>query len=266
MPRYDGQGPPKALVALCIATVLALGCQASFATIVVDLTTASSTGWANGAYFVELDPTGPTGTGVFDPFLRLQANGSETGLNTDGAVEFDTKSGIWTHSVVVGTLPAATIGGTMYAQFLMDMNETKNDAGQWLSLDTVKLYVANAPNLSYAQVLSGGTLVYDLDVGPDGDSWVKLNYALDNGSGSGDIAMYIPAKVFEGHLNQYLYFYTQMGMAGTVDGKDWSTDDGFEEWGLAAGTPIPEPSSMLLVGLALSGGALTKFRRRRRAA
>lgn len=76
----------------------------------------------DGTVFTAMpNPSEPaTGTGVFDPFLRVQSNGNpvdveygdtpdsydtESGFNTDASaptkLNYDTKSGIWTHSVQI---------------------------------------------------------------------------------------------------------------------------------------------------------------------
>src|ERR1051326_1278911 len=58
----------------------------------------------------------PTGTGYIDPFLRVQANGTEQGYNTSGGTPFDDKAGIWTHNITFGDLQATevTLNGTSY--------------------------------------------------------------------------------------------------------------------------------------------------------
>src|SRR5262249_29739895 len=48
-----------------------------------------------------------SGTGLFDPFVRLQGTPTEKGYNTNGAVQFDTKSGTWTHAIKVNAIPIA---------------------------------------------------------------------------------------------------------------------------------------------------------------
>src|SRR6185312_12042783 len=39
---------------------------------------------------------GSSGTGVFNSFVRVQANPQESGYNTDGTLEFNTSGGTWT--------------------------------------------------------------------------------------------------------------------------------------------------------------------------
>ena len=51
-----------------------------------------------------------SGTGLFDPFVRLQGSPTEKGYNTDGAVEFDTKTGTWTHAIKVNAIPVVDHG------------------------------------------------------------------------------------------------------------------------------------------------------------
>src|SRR4051794_34556274 len=89
----------------------------------VDLTTAGSQGTINGAIFSQ-QSLQSAGTGVIDPFVRLQVKGIEQGYNTDGALEFDTKAGLWTHSITLGAIPIVTINNVKYREFLLDINET----------------------------------------------------------------------------------------------------------------------------------------------
>src|ERR1044071_4374448 len=70
--------------------------------VVVDLTTAGActpitlaniaSCSINGAVYTQAF-TQSTGTGVIDPFLREQATGVETGLNTDNGTPYDDKAG-----------------------------------------------------------------------------------------------------------------------------------------------------------------------------
>ena len=67
---------------------------------VLDLTGGGS-GDINGARFEYFNPDSATGTGRYNSFLRLQADPEESGYNTDGTVEFDTKDDVHTHSVLL---------------------------------------------------------------------------------------------------------------------------------------------------------------------
>src|SRR3954468_18762573 len=75
--------------------------SAARAAIVIDLTTRGSQGTINGAIYKQVDPQ-PTGTGVINSFLRLQAKDVEQGYNTDHRpVEFDEKTDIHTRSLLL---------------------------------------------------------------------------------------------------------------------------------------------------------------------
>ena len=104
----------KTLLLAGMAATGSLGMASAQATTIEILCTASepcgqSSGTtADGTIFeAAANPTEPsTGTGVFKPFVRVQAQGNsdtQSGYNTDyspdNGINFDTKSGIWTHSV-----------------------------------------------------------------------------------------------------------------------------------------------------------------------
>src|SRR5438270_14073760 len=67
------------------------------------------------AYFQFTQPQ-PTGTGFIDPFLRVQANGTEQGYNTSGGTPFDDKAGPWTHNIQFSDLQstAVSLNGQQY--------------------------------------------------------------------------------------------------------------------------------------------------------
>ena len=52
-----------------------------------------------GSAAFEFTQQQPTGTGVIDPFLRVQNSPSEQGYNTSGGTPFDDKAGPWTHDI-----------------------------------------------------------------------------------------------------------------------------------------------------------------------
>src|SRR6478736_4645108 len=88
---------------------------------VVDLTGTNNTGRINRAEF-DWTPEQPTGTGLIQPFLRVQANTTEEGYNTSGGTPFDEKSGPWTHDLRVSDLKLVQIGRVSYYEFLLDIN------------------------------------------------------------------------------------------------------------------------------------------------
>lgn len=188
-----------------------------------------------------------TGTGIFDPFLRIQNNGTEKGYNTDGALQFDTKQGQtggknWTHSIKLGDL--VVVNGNI--ELLLDINQQGGSQdGRFLSLDVMKIYLADSGSLSDYDPAAGtglGNLIFDM-----GDNWVKMDNTIFNpGSGTGDMKVTI-SKNPAWSDGKFLYLYTEFG-------ANFSSNDGFEEWA----ANVPEPATIALLGL----GALTLLRKR----
>src|SRR5262245_40265485 len=83
--------------ALLVATTLTPSLARSE---VLDLTSPGAVVSSQGVLFYQANPQS-TGTGVIDPFVRIQRTGTERGYNTDARpVEFDTKdANQWTHSL-----------------------------------------------------------------------------------------------------------------------------------------------------------------------
>jgi hypothetical protein len=233
--------------------------------ITVDLTTQGASGSIFQAYFLQFDPAGAQGTGNFDPFLRVQADGTESGYNTDAKkVEFDTKTGKWTHiidlqsidnnvPIVNGADIPGLTPGVQYREFLLDINETAGS--NLLSLDALRIFQSDTPNNTGYPNL--GTEIYNLG---EGNS-VILNYSLNPGSGQGDVAMYLPTSLFTG---RYIYFYSAFGtFLPSEKGDTYESSDGFEEWGVQKSGVVPEPSSVVafVCGIISLGGFIGKRRR-----
>ncbi|MFL5341621.1 MAG: SdrD B-like domain-containing protein [Gemmataceae bacterium] len=219
----------------------------------VDLSTLGSEGVVNRAIFYQDSPH-PQGSGVMQPIVRLQAKGStatvEQGYNTDARpLQFDeNKSPTFTHSLKVGDIPEVSIGGVMYRQLSLNINQSTHEP--YLSLDALKLYVGGAGNLTgYSEStgkLAGLSPIFDLDAG--GDHWVKLNGALHPGSGTGDMLVNVPVSAFGGAgANTFLYLYSRFG-------EHFACDAGLEQWvAMTAGYAVPPPATAPAANTSISG-------------
>lgn len=207
----------------------------------LDLTARGSAGGVNGALFQQMDAR-PTGTGVLQSFVRVQALGNtsvEQGYNTDARpLQFnENKSPQFTRSVRVSDLPLIDKGGTLYREIQLDINQ-KASASK-LSLDELRVYSGTSGGLTgynaATKQLAGMTPVYDLDGG--GDAWVKLDARLNTGSGSGDMLFYVPAANLA--ADGFLYLYSKFGSNVAANG-------GFEEW--SPGTSPSSPPAQAVSG------------------
>jgi hypothetical protein len=202
----------------------------------------------------------PTGTGVIDPFLRVQASPSEQGYNTSGGTPFDDKGGPWTHDIQFSDLQSTlvTVNGTSYFKILVDLNEP-NGTKSTISLENIQFYTSATGSKTTENLSSLGTLRYSLDTA-GGDNTVQFDAGRNHGSGSGDAFLYIPASAFAGtNANDFVYMYVNFGNA------DMTTAGGFEEFTLVRNlAPVPEMSALFpIVGLLVAVGSTSILRRRR---
>jgi hypothetical protein len=228
-------------ISFAVAVILAVSLNASAVITEVDLTTENSFALnIDGADFYQSCNVGPTGTGNFEPFVRLDAPGSPSvkeGYNTDGVTEFETKDdNQWTHSIQLGDIPI--VDGKY--EFRLDINQNVGNGGEFLSLDELKIHLvpeATGGSLSgydntYADFGDFGSPAWQLS----DDYFIKLDYKLESGSGDGDMCVYIPLT---GNATDYVYLYSKFG-------ENYANNDGFEEWGIAT---VPEPATMVILGL-----------------
>ena len=244
------------IASLGLAAALASTAQA----VVVDLDTTGS-GQINGALF-EIGSIHPAGTGVFEPFLTLQDNGTEQGYNSSTG-NFDTKrEPVWNHEIKFSDLQQTTINGVAYFGFAVDVNEPNGANKADISLVGLSIWTSATIQNSTSTDGSGnfngslGVLRYDL-----GEN--EVHYTdTHKGSGESDINIYIPVSYFAGASpDDYVYMYQQWGNANAM------TEGGFEETRLIEGiTPIPEMSALFpIVGLMVAVGSTHVLRRRRMA-
>lgn len=238
-----------------IGGIMAVGASAHALT-TLDLTTAGANGNLNGGFFQQV-PDQSTGTGVIEPFVRLQNNGAEQGYNTGLSPMPDVKTGTWTHEILLSAVPVVGIGGINYYQFLLDVNQT--GANPLISLNALQIYLKTGTLASADDLgdLAAATKVWDLDVGANGDSAITLDFSLNSGSGSGDMFAYIPVTALGTDGTKNLYLYSQFGNI-PEDPAEYPTNDGFEEWAVLRAptttTSVPDGGATLaLLGFGLAG-------------
>jgi hypothetical protein len=272
-------------MAVLLAAVAALlGASAANAAFPpIDLTTAGTTvtSAVDGTIWTNTNLIQSSGTGVIEPFLRWQANNTETGMNTDVPPPYDTKAGIWTHSITLGQLGIVTVGGIDYYVFTVDINEP-NGGQSLLTLNELRIYTTSAGGSladEAAVIAAGASLNYNLD--GTSNQTIYTDYAVSNtGSGESDLDFYIPTSFFAGALStDNLYMVINSGLSGDTNGLD--SADGFEEVRAFFGTTSssstssttsttssstsstttstsPEPGTIALFGMGLIGLAAAR--------
>jgi len=196
-----------------------------------DLTTDTSVQQVaiEGAIWTKLASSDPTGSGIFESFLRVQKNGVEKGYNTDyRPLQFDENSSAqFTRSFKLADVPQVKIGETIYREFQLDINQQSSSDPEWyISLDKFQVWLTDNPNLhgydtSTWGFPSGAVKVYDL-----GDNSIKLDYRTNPGSGKRDYRVLVPESMFAGKTGEYVVLFTQHGATHEAN-------DGYEEWGVA---------------------------------
>jgi hypothetical protein len=273
-----------------IALMFSLSAQADTT---LDLTTTGATGVINTGTYTQVPPQ-PTGSGVLGSFVRISDNASliQAYNTTVNNVYQNDSSNTFNHAVTVGQIGFTTVGTDTFMRFLLDINQTGTNP--LISLDEVQIYISTVPDqsiepvLGQADTLALGTKVYQMDT-PTSNNGVLLNFALNSGSGSGDMFLDIPLALFTAAFTAggadfdttaeqngaYIYLYSRFG-----ERAGYGNNDGYEEWSFIRGAPIggpcvptpgnpcggppqetPEPGTLAILATGLIG--LAYFRRRR---
>src|SRR5215475_7036831 len=153
---------------------------------------AGSAAFSGGNFIVQQISPQSTGTGVIDSFLRIQQTGQERGYNTDVGTPLDDKGGGFTRTLQLSDVPTVTIGGVVYRQFLLDINQ---NGSQLLSLNQIQIFQSGAdPGGSFTlseatatqeAVISGlGTQIFQMSnptVAAANAYELQMNFALNSG-------------------------------------------------------------------------------------
>jgi uncharacterized repeat protein (TIGR01451 family) len=239
---------------------------------VVNLTSAGSSGSILGAQFVQ-STSGAGGTGNIQSFVRIQKNGVEQGYNTSSRpLQFDeNNSPNFTRSFQLGSVAEVNNGGTLYYEFLLDINQQNSGGNALLSLDQLRLYVSptdintSANNFANGYNPATGTLgglspSYSMNPVGSTTNFVELNGALKAGSGTPDMTLFVPVSDLGTNPNSWIYLYSQFGghtFTSDQGNTGGAANDGFEEW---ANTTVGKPTIATTAGPNVvlgSGNALT---------
>jgi hypothetical protein len=237
----------------------------------------------------------PTGTGVFDPFLTLDANGQtstgsnyvEQAYNAQGFnnLYLDGLRPKWNTTLRVGDLASVKVGNAYYFAFILDANEP-GGAKSVISIDNIRIYTSANDNTAtvgndIAKLDQLGDLRWAMnDPTRTGnifniDNWIKLNASQENilshsngGSGQSDMILYVPQAAFLGaKADDYLWLYNLNGVHYSVNVNLGATA-GYEEWRAVTGTQVqlkvPDAAStlgLLTSAMAVLGLFARRFRR-----
>jgi uncharacterized repeat protein (TIGR01451 family) len=227
------------------ATLLATGALAALVTdsgtvdiMATDNTGAPSFTFSSGAfvqYIGDASNKASSGTGLFDPFVRIQGSAktapTEKGYNTNAAVEFDAKSGSWTKAIKASAIPIVDCDGSGPGtatcwELFNDINE--GNSAKYISLTKVEVWFTDSATLTGYPFPVPGTTNNSLEYQFTGE--IKM-HDVNSGSGRGDLTYLIPTAGHPFTSSTYFVLYSEWGsLDAAPDGKNFATEGGFEEW------------------------------------
>ena len=177
-----------------------------------------------------------TGTGNFQPFLRLQQlNGQttvETAYNSNNITD-DAKMPVnFTHDLPFSSLATVTISGTDYFQFYLDM--AQSGASPTIDLTRFDLGIGPASQSVVGATTAPTFTSLNWSLGGSGTFLHDINMTdVNAGNGQADVIIDIPTSAFAGITSGNVILYVQFTNANSS----------FEEFGTAAGNVIGVPES-----------------------
>jgi hypothetical protein len=216
------------------------------------------------AFFLQLQLDESSGTGVFNPFVRISANTpEEQAVNSSGRnLPWDENtSPQWTRDLRLDEVPTLACPddspwpGETCREFALDMNEEGSGSEVYLSLDALRLYISPNDHICDTDAgckgqgngfvfdpwaldfgLTDGELVWALDGIKEAANAIGLDYSNDQGSGRADMAVYVLNSQF-GDAGVECFYDQGMGddcgwyvhlysYFGVMDIQG----DGYEEW------------------------------------
>lgn len=223
------------LIMLLLLPTMIFNSVAAIQEIDLSVKNGSKTATVNGAIWEQFPGDKSAGTGNFNTYLSMQAQGSNTtqlGYNSNRkTLEFDEKKS-WTMALPLAVVPVVEVGGILYREFVVDINESKPQ--NLISLDKFQIWQTNLIDLSGYDLSNysfptGASKVYDIDT--NGDASLTLDYLVNSGSGWHDYRVLIPNAWFDQSI-QYVTMFAYHGL-------NHRSDTGFEEWGVRAVQPVP---------------------------
>lgn len=193
---------------------------------------------------------GPTGTGNFQPFLRVQQSGNAStylGYNSNNITD-DAKNPVnFTHDVPFSTLATTTVNNVNYFSFGLDTQQTNSGPNAGLLITRFDIGIG-APGQSVVGATTAPTFSHlAWSLGGAGTFLNTLQMTdVNSGNGQADVRILIPTSAFGAYTpNSNLILYVGASNANSS----------FEEFGIL-GTPsttVPDGgSSLVLLGSALT--------------